>query len=71
MKLDGNEPFCVCVFSDVSSINAARQHWWSTHNAKEALQKMGSRKCLDRILLQGLMKRDKNDYVGALSEVSE
>lgn len=59
-----------CLLTDTTEMAAVRSVWWETRDPIATLDKLGSRTCLERHLLIGLCKRDKTDYIGALSSVS-
>ena len=51
-------------------LTAARQHWKDTKNAKETLQRMPKRKCIESDLLQGLVRHGLSGLVNALQGIS-
>jgi len=56
--------------AEENEVFTARQVWWDTRNAEKALECLGNRPCLERHLLVGLNKYNKNDLVNALAMVS-
>lgn len=48
----------------------AREVWWKTRNAMDAYGKLSRKQTIEGMLLQGLCKHNKNDYVNALEGVS-
>ena len=57
--------------SDAGDLAAARETWVLTHDAEAAICKLGRHRysCIEYMLLEGILKHNKCDQVGALSSV--
>jgi tRNA(Glu) U13 pseudouridine synthase TruD len=47
----------------------AREFWWKTRDSKESLTKFPKYAYIERNILQGLVDRGSNDYMGAFNKV--
>jgi tRNA pseudouridine13 synthase len=54
---------------DRDEMSRARATWWSTRDAEKALRELRGHQCMERKLLEGLVKYDKKNLVSALSSI--